>query len=99
MQALVETKLSQMVLDKKLNGILDQGLGSLELFDEVHKDKTLVPQGFSCNFQLSTFFFFFFLLFCSQLLCCGFRYEAALDTITNIGHVVETLSKKAQALF
>ena len=36
----VEGKLSQMVLDKVIYGVIDQGTGTLIIYDEPHEDKT-----------------------------------------------------------
>uniref|UniRef100_A0A6B2L5Z9 PCI domain-containing protein n=1 Tax=Arcella intermedia TaxID=1963864 RepID=A0A6B2L5Z9_9EUKA len=61
----VEKKLSQMILDKKLPGILDQGNDCLIVFDDPEPDGT---------------------------------YKAALETITHIGTVVESLYTRANRL-
>ncbi|VDO92414.1 unnamed protein product [Soboliphyme baturini] len=61
----VEKKLSQMILDEKLHGILDQGEGILIIFDDVTVDKT---------------------------------YAAAIDTIHELNHVVDSLYRKAKKL-
>ena len=54
----VESKLSQMILDHKLAGTLDQGFGTLEVYEVAGKDSL---------------------------------YPAALDTINNMGKVVDSL--------
>jgi len=64
-QAYVEAKLSEMILDKKLHGTLDQGSGDLIVFDEVPLDKT---------------------------------YAAGLDTIKELGQVVDRLYSRAKRL-
>lgn len=61
----VENKLSEMILDKKIYGTLDQGSGDLLLFDDIASDKT---------------------------------YETSIETIKELGHVVDKLSSKAKKL-
>jgi 26S proteasome regulatory subunit N6 len=58
----VEMKLSQMILDRKFEGILDQGSGCLIVFDDP-KAETM--------------------------------YKAALDTVSNMERVVDSLMSKS----
>eukprot|EP01135_Chromosphaera_perkinsii_P011229 Nk52_evm10s2367 gene=Nk52_evmTU10s2367 len=62
---IVETKLSQMILDKKFSGILDQGAGCLIIFEACPVDMT---------------------------------YAASIQTIQNMGNVVDSLYAKARTL-
>ncbi|KAG9314892.1 proteasome regulatory subunit [Chiua virens] len=57
----VEAKLSQMILDKVLHGVLDQGRGCLLVYDELEVDNT---------------------------------YGAAIDTLGQVGKVVDSLYAK-----
>ena len=72
-----------MILDKKLSGILDQGIGCLEIFDPPAIDKTLVD----------------LLVAISNISAWFFRYESALGVIANTSKVVESLYTKSQKLF
>jgi 26S proteasome regulatory subunit N6 len=58
----VEKKLSQMILDKKFAGTLDQGAGYLVIFDDLKTDEI---------------------------------YPATLETITNVGKVVDSLYSRS----
>merc|ERR1719265_2183717 len=62
----VEAKLSEMILDKKFMGILDQGSGHLIIFDEMPVDKT---------------------------------YDTGIETVKELGSVVDKLYDRAQGLF
>ncbi|EDV21750.1 26S proteasome non-ATPase regulatory subunit 11 [Trichoplax sp. H2] len=61
----VERKLSQMILDKKFYGIMDQSCGVLTIYEEPQVDQS---------------------------------FEAALETISNMGKVVDALYEKAKKL-
>lgn len=61
----IESKLSEMILDKKFAGILDQGAGDLIVFDDVANDVT---------------------------------YEKGLETIKELGDVVDRLFAKSKNL-
>eukprot|EP00010_Vexillifera_abyssalis_P000685 CAMPEP_0201562052 /NCGR_PEP_ID=MMETSP0173_2-20130828/79121_1 /ASSEMBLY_ACC=CAM_ASM_000268 /TAXON_ID=218659 /ORGANISM="Vexillifera sp., Strain DIVA3 564/2" /LENGTH=421 /DNA_ID=CAMNT_0047976589 /DNA_START=822 /DNA_END=2087 /DNA_ORIENTATION=- len=62
---LIEKKLSTMILDEKVNGVLDQGAGSLIIFDEPHDSK---------------------------------QYPIAIETLQNMGQVVDSLYSKSRKL-
>jgi 26S proteasome regulatory subunit N6 len=64
-QPTVEKKLAQLILDKKLNGILDQGNGCLLIFESEDRDKT---------------------------------YNYTLDTLKELGNVLDSLSTKTGLL-
>jgi len=74
-----------MILDKKLNGILDQGSGDLVIFDESPSDVSF-EFGSRCmplfHFSIST----------------QKTYEASLATVKEFSGVVDKLYKKAMRL-
>jgi 26S proteasome regulatory subunit N6 len=61
----VEAKLSQMILDKKFCGTLDQGIGVLEIFEDAAQDAV---------------------------------YTSALETIDNMGRVVDSLFTRSSKI-
>ena len=42
---MIQSKLSEMIIDKKINGTLDQGIGCLIVFDEVQQGELYVNAG------------------------------------------------------
>jgi hypothetical protein len=94
-----------MVLDKKLNGILDQGAGDLILFDQVETDVRLelmlgrlsatncrcIDSHFWLSVRLSVSFI-------SHRVSAQKTYEDALATIKEMGSVVDKLYSRASKL-
>lgn len=88
-----------MVLDKKLNGILDQGAGDLILFDQVETDVRLVLCAFRPIFAALD------LISGSPSVALNLyasvaqkTYEDALATIKEMGGVVDKLYSRAGKL-
>jgi 26S proteasome regulatory subunit N6 len=80
----VEAKLSQMILDKVLDGVLDQGRGCLILFDRTDSDvRTFLTPMLSDTYTLSV----------------QNMYGAAIDTVEQVGKVVESLYAKVRKLY
>lgn len=75
-----------MILDNVFNGILDQGAGCLEVFDEPEADVS----GDEYSAPL-------YVLVCGYSRSLQKTYEATLDTIKNMGNVVESLYEKVRS--
>lgn len=84
--ALVENKLSKMILDKKVCGVLDQSAGTLIIYDAVCHWLCVARMVFS---ERS--------LVVSQDEKDG-MYEASLDVISNMSDVVDSLFLKVKRL-
>ena len=71
-------RLSQMILDKVLNGVLDQGRGCLILYTESEKDVRV-----RCRFVSSL-----------RLSLLQGTYSSAIDMLAQVGNVVDSLYAK-----
>lgn len=76
----VVDRLSQMILDKVLDGVLDQGRGCLILFNKAESDVSALSTSFILQLELRV----------------KMMYTAAIETLGQVGKVVESLYAKVR---